>query len=353
MPPLTRETDGYQACNILIVPRECPVDQRPVGRVDRRVGTRLTCGLLSSALRLYAVPAAPSRVDFNLGCGSAVASGGRVGCRSGAQSAASYAGPDGAADRDRPTDRERREGAASAGSETRERSATGLVKTSTGQPSGDGDPAQLLVGVDRMRVADHLEHVHVGDRVAVGVAAVQVVAALARPARGSRGPSPRRTRSSRSRRCTCRRRSPAWWRPPGRRRASRRSGPTTSEPDADTMTTSRPASWCSSIRQTASSYTSGSTMLCRVSATISRTVATSQPATQLRHELPHLLHLVVVGAADEEDELGVRRAQHRAARDQPAGLEGLAERQRARLGDDRLVEVEEGRGRARAPRPSS
>ena len=67
---------------------------------------------------------------------------------------------------------------------------------------------------------------------------------------------------------------------------------------------------------------------------------------QLRHELPHLLHLVVVGAADEVDELRVRRAQHRAPRDQAARLEGLAERQRARLGDDRLVEVEEGRGRA-------
>ena len=56
-------------------------------------------------------------------------------------------------------------------------------------------------------------------------------------------------------------------------------GPTTSAPDADTTTTSRPASLCSSIRETASSNTSGSTMLWRVSATISRTVATSQPAT--------------------------------------------------------------------------
>ena len=70
---------------------------------------------------------------------------------------------------------------------------------------------------------------------------------------------------------------------------------------------------------------------------------------ELRHELPHLLHLVVVGAADEVDELGVRRAQHRAPGDQAAGLEGLAEGKRARLGDDRLVEVEEGRGRAPCP----
>ncbi len=62
---------------------------------------------------------------------------------------------------------------------------------------------------------------------------------------------------------------------------------------------------------------------------------------QLRHELPHLLHLVVVGAADEVDELGVRRPQHRSARDQAARLELAAEGQRARLRDDRLVEVEE------------
>ena len=82
-------------------------------------------------------------------------------------------------------------------------------------------------------------------------------------------------------------------------------------------------------------------MLCSVSATISLTVSTSQPERQLRHELPHLLHLVVVGAADEIDELCVRRAQHRATGDQPAGLELAAERQRARLRDDRLVEVEE------------
>ena len=105
--------------------------------------------------------------------------------------------------------------------------------------------------------------------------------------------------------------------------------------------TSRPARWCSSIRLTASSYTSGSTMLCRVSATISLTVCDVPAGAQLRHELPHLLHLVVVGAADEVDELGVRAAQHRAARDQAAGLELAAEGERARLGDDRLVEVEE------------
>jgi hypothetical protein len=58
--------------------------------------------------------------------------------------------------------------------------------------------------------------------------------------------------------------------------------------------------------------------------------------------LTHPLHLVVVGATDEVDELGVRTAQDGAPVDQPALVEGPAERQRAGLGDDRLVEVEEG-----------
>ena len=235
------------------------------------------------------------------------------------------------------------------GSGTRLRSATGLVKTRTGQPRVAGDPAQLLVGVDRVRVADRLEHVHVGDRVAVGVAALEVVAALARPARGSPGPSPRRTRSTRC--------SPVYL--PSSisiRVAITRSapsispiGPTTSVPDVETMTTSRPARWCSSISDDRLVVDE------RVDDVVQRVGddlahRRDVPAgAQLRHELPHLLHLVVVGAADEVDELGVRRAQHRAPRDQAAGLERLAERQRARLGDDRLVEVEEGRRRSAAP----
>ncbi len=116
------------------------------------------------------------------------------------------------------------------------------------------------------------------------------------------------------------------------------------------MTTSRPARRCSSIRR------HGLVVHERVDDVVQRVGddlahRRDVPAgAQLRHELPHLLHLVVVGAADEVDELGVRRAQHRAPGDQAAGLERLAERKRARLGDDRLVEVEEGRGR-RAPWP--
>ncbi len=56
-------------------------------------------------------------------------------------------------------------------------------------------------------------------------------------------------------------------------------GSTTSVPLAETTTTSRPAAWCSSISETASSYTIGSTTWWSVSATISFTVSTSQPST--------------------------------------------------------------------------
>ena len=56
-------------------------------------------------------------------------------------------------------------------------------------------------------------------------------------------------------------------------------GSTTSAPDADTTTTSRPAAWCSSISATASAYTVGSIDSCSVSATIDDTSDTSHPAT--------------------------------------------------------------------------
>ena len=106
---------------------------------------------------------------------------------------------------------------------------------------------------------------------------------------------------------------------------------------------SRPASLCSSIRR------DGLVVDERVHHVVQRVRhdlahrGDVPAADQLGHEVPHLLHLVVVGAADHVDELGVRRAQHRAPGDQPARLERLAERHGARLGDDRLVEVEEGR----------
>ena len=82
---------------------------------------------------------------------------------------------------------------------------------------------------------------------------------------------------------------------------------------------------------------------------MSLTCWTSQPVHSAERYCPHPLHLVVVGAADQVDELGVGAAQHGAPVDQPALVERPAEGQRARLRDDRLVQVEEGcrPGRAR------
>ena len=76
-----------------------------------------------------------------------------------------------------PTARAARVGLAG-GSGTRERSATGLVKTSTGQPFAAATLRSSLSGLTACGVADHLEHRDVGDRVAVGVAAGEVVAEL-------------------------------------------------------------------------------------------------------------------------------------------------------------------------------
>ena len=80
---------------------------------------------------------------------------------------------------------------------------------------------------------------------------------------------------------------------------------------------------------------------------MSLTCSTSQPVAIDGQVGAHPLHLVVVGAADQVDELGVGAAQHGPAVDQPALVEGPAERQRARLRDDRLVEVEERGGPGR------
>ena len=66
--------------------------------------------------------------------------------------------------------------------------------------------------------------------------------------------------------------------------------------------------------------------------------------THVLQVLPHSLHLIVVGAAGEVDELGVGAAEHGPPVDQAASIERSAERQGARPGDDGLVEVEEGSG---------
>ncbi len=66
-------------------------------------------------------------------------------------------------------------------------------------------------------------------------------------------------------------------------------------------------------------------------------------AAQRGKILAHALHLVMVQTADQEDELGICGTQRGPAVDQPALVEGLAEGERAGLRNDRLVQVKEGR----------
>ena len=68
----------------------------------------------------------------------------------------------------------------------------GEVNTQHRPAAGDGLPAQLAVGVHRERVADRLEHVDVGGRVAVGVAARRGRSGARRPAVRGRRPCWRR-----------------------------------------------------------------------------------------------------------------------------------------------------------------
>src|SRR3954471_14277664 len=65
-------------------------------------------------------------------------------------------------------------------------------------------------------------------------------------------------------------------------------------------------------------------------------------AAECGEVLAHPLHLVVVGAPGEEDELRIGGPQGGPAVDQSALVEGLAEGERARLRNDRLVQVKEG-----------
>ena len=67
MPPLTREPLATKRAVISCCPGSFPNGRRPVGRVDRRVGTRLTCGFLELCSRCTPHPVATSRLDFS-GC---------------------------------------------------------------------------------------------------------------------------------------------------------------------------------------------------------------------------------------------------------------------------------------------
>ena len=72
----------------------------------------------------------------------------------------------------------RRPVAAGVSPESRSRSGTALVNISTGQPRSPADLPQALVRIDHVRMPDRLQHRQVGDRVGVGVAGGEVVAAL-------------------------------------------------------------------------------------------------------------------------------------------------------------------------------
>src|SRR3978361_448493 len=96
-------------------------------------------------------------------------------------------------------------------------------------------------------------------------------------------------------------------------------GSTTSAPLLDTMTISRPARRCSSMRSAASAYTSGSTISCSVSPAMLGTPGAAPPPTSHRRQRrAQPVHLLVVGAGEGEDELGVRRFEHGAPVDQAA-----------------------------------
>src|SRR5205085_448518 len=62
----------------------------------------------------------------------------------------------------------------------------------------------------------------------------------------------------------------------------------------------------------------------------------------LQHRDADLLHLFLVRADEHEHDLRVRALDDRPLREQSLAVEGLAEREHGALGDDRLVEVEEG-----------
>lgn len=62
------------------------------------------------------------------------------------------------------------------------------------------------------------------------------------------------------------------------------------------------------------------------------------------HVGAHPVHLIVVGAGEQKYELRVAGLEHGAAVEQSLSEEGFAERQRAGLRDDGLVQIEEGGG---------
>ena len=104
VPPLTRETRLPGVHLSVAAPGSIPDDRRPVGRVDRRVGTWLTCGSVELSVTPWSTPARATVQDLISGPAWGPA------CRSAPRAAPARAAPDQPADGERPADRERRQG---------------------------------------------------------------------------------------------------------------------------------------------------------------------------------------------------------------------------------------------------
>ncbi len=84
-----------------------------------------------------------------------------------------------------------------------------------------------------------------------------------------------------------------------------------------------------------------------------RDVTLVPAADHLQHRGAELLHLGLVGAHEHEDDLRVGALDDRGLGEEPFAVEGTTERQDAALGDDRLVEIEEGGLHSTKARPGS
>ncbi len=218
-----------------------------------------------------------------------------------------------------------------------------MVEVQDGPSAREGLAAQRPVRVDRVRVADRLQHRHVRGRVAVGVAACEVVPlgggqlldrlGLRRPVRVVLH--------------LAREAAVVAHHHPGRHHA------VGAQQFADRLDDLRPGGGDDhdvAARHVVLLDEGGRLVVDdRIDQVVQRLrddlldLPDVPAAAQGGEVLAHPLHLVVVGAAGREDELGICGPQDRPAVDQSSLIEGLAERECARLRNDRLVQVEEGR----------
>ena len=192
-----------------------------------------------------------------------------------------------------------------------------------------GHPAQRPVRVDHGRMPDGLQQRQVGDRVGVGPAVGQPVAARRRRARGRPAPSPRRSSSTRSPRCSGRRSTPirvAWQLSAP---TSAAIGSTTSSPDADSTTTSSPS------RPVLGDQLGRLGVDQRLHDLVQRLghdgpdLRDLPPGAQRGDPPAQQVHGVGVRAGQHEQQLGVAAAQRRPPADQSLAAERAAEGQRA------------------------